>query len=71
MMPNATDMRKARFKAALALSRTSAKTWAEDHGVTRSHLNQVLAGHRESASLLSKVDDFIALHLEQDVARSA
>jgi len=55
--------RKARFRAALALARTSAQRWAKDNDISENHLYLVLRGHRESRRLLAKIDAFIALHL--------
>lgn len=58
--------RKARFRAALALARMTAKQWASDNGVTETHLYAVLKGTRDSATLTSKVDAFIAQHLKNE-----
>jgi predicted transcriptional regulator len=54
------DERRARFKSALALARMTAKQWAEENGVTETHLYAVLKGDRESAKLLAKIDACIA-----------
>ena len=58
-----------RFKVALAHRETTAKAWAAEHGVTRGHLHKVLAGERESVSLLREIDAFIG-EVERQVARS-
>ena len=55
--------RKARFRAALALAHMTAKEWTEREQVTETHLYAVLKGNRESAKLTSKIDAFIAKHL--------
>jgi len=58
--------RRKRFRAALALAGLNAKDFAAlpDVRVTPAHLSQTLHGHRVSATLLQKVDAFIAKHLE-------
>lgn len=53
-----TVARKARFRAALALTGLTAAEWAVRNGITAGHLSQVLAGKRESRSLEEKVDAF-------------
>jgi hypothetical protein len=55
--------RKARFRAALALAGISAASWAETAGITSAHLSLVLAGKRESRSLVQKIEAFTAKHL--------
>lgn len=59
--------RQARFRAALALARITAEAWATEQGVTGGHLSKVVNGERESASLLAKVDAFIAKQLGEPV----
>ena len=60
MHPKPTEHnRKKRFKAALAFRGQTAKAWAATRGVTRGHLHQVLAGERESQTLLDAVDAFV------------
>lgn len=58
-----------RFKVALAHRRTTAKAWAASRGVTRGHLHKVVAGDRESASLLAEIDAFVA-EVEREMAES-
>ena len=55
--------RKERFHAALKLAGMTQGEWAERRGITHQHLVYVLAGTRESASLLADVDAFIAEQL--------
>lgn len=65
-----TLSRKARFKAALAVAGLTAKEFAAENGVTRTHLNCVLLGDRVSAPLNQKIDELIA-RSEQELAKSA
>lgn len=57
-MPKLANPRKARFRAALALSEMTATEWAQFHGITQQHLSQVLDGKRESRSLVEKIEAF-------------
>lgn len=59
--------RKARFKAALAVTQTTAKGWAEAHSVTEGHLHAVLNG-RQSERLMSEIESFIQKHLPEQAA---
>jgi len=59
MIATKTPDRKARFKAALALSGLTAAEWAAEHDLTAMHLSLVLHGKRESVALTSKIDAFI------------
>ena len=52
--------RKARFRAALALARTTETAWADEQGITRQHLYLVLKGDRQSVPLVAKIEAFIA-----------
>ena len=52
--------RKARFKAALALSGTTMSEWADRAGVVRQHVHQTLRYPEISAPLTEKIDAFIA-----------
>lgn len=63
--------RWARFRAAIALARTTAKDWCAEQGFTESHLYQCLRGDRESPSTLARVDAFIAKQLGEPLAKSA
>lgn len=54
--------RKARFKAALAYARMTAKGWCESQGITQTQLYAVLNGERESARLIGEIDAFIDKH---------
>jgi hypothetical protein len=60
--------RKARFRAALALARMTAKEWTIREKVTETHLYAVLKGERRSEKLTSKVDTFISKHLGEVAA---
>jgi predicted transcriptional regulator len=62
-MPRTSNDRKARFRAALALTEMTAKEWAVQEGITESHLSKVLAGDRESRTLLDKIDAFAKKHV--------
>jgi hypothetical protein len=63
--------RKARFKAALALTGMTQQQWAEREKVTRQHLGAVLRDDRESGSLIAKVDAFIAEVAQQQKSLAA
>lgn len=63
-MQRTADSRKARFRAALALAQLTQEQWAEQNGVTASHLSRVLAGERDSMRLLEKVDAFTRKHMK-------
>lgn len=67
-MPKATNTRKARFRAALALAEMLAKDWAEQNDVSESHLSQVLDGKRISKKLSDKVDAFARKWLKDAAA---
>lgn len=58
-MPTVGEMRKARFKAAIALAHTTVIAWCDEQAITSGHLYQVLNGDRESPPLTAKVDAFI------------
>ena len=59
----ALDVRRKRFRAALALAGLSLKQWAEREGVTRQHVREVLIGARVSAPLNEKIDEFTQQYL--------
>lgn len=59
----AREERRARFRSALALARSTAKQWAADNDVSETHLYLVLKGERDSTPLITKIDAFIALWL--------
>jgi hypothetical protein len=52
--------RKAAFKSALAFAGVTQGKWCEDAGVTGGHLYAVLHETRQSESLTTKIDAFIA-----------
>jgi hypothetical protein len=62
-MPKTANNRKARFRAALALAGMTAEEWAEQQDVTPGHLSQVLAGKRESQTLIEKIEAFTKKHV--------
>jgi hypothetical protein len=62
-MATKTDTRKARFRAALALTGKTQEQWAAEAGVTAGHLTHVLAGRRESKVLLDKIEAFTKRHV--------
>ena len=62
-----TMSRKARFRAAVALGRTTAKAWCEEQGFTEGHLYQVLRGERISPATMKRVDAFIAKQLGEEL----
>jgi hypothetical protein len=57
------ETRRAEFKAAIALARTTVEKWCADNDVTPGHLYQVLREVRESPPLIAKVDAFIDRHV--------
>lgn len=54
-----------RFRGALGLAGLTQGDFAQRCGVTSGHLSQVLSGDRDSASLMQKIEAFIAQHLVQ------
>jgi hypothetical protein len=63
--------RHARFRAAVALARITAKDWCAEQGFTEGHLYQVLRGDRESPPTLRRVDAFIAKQLGEKLEHVA
>ena len=61
-VPHRPPSRQQLFRAALAIAGITGTQWAEEQGVTRQHVWQVLAGVRESKTLTEAVDAFIAKH---------
>jgi hypothetical protein len=57
-MSKPANRRKSQFRAALALAEKTAAQWAAENDITPGHLSQVLAGKKESRSLLEKVEAF-------------
>lgn len=66
----ALETRKARFRAALALARLTAKEWTEREGLTETHLYAFLKGHRQSKPLEQKIDAFIDKYLPEPTAQA-
>ena len=60
--------RQARFRAAVALARTTNRAWCEEQGFTEGHLYQVLRGDRISPATTKKIDAFIAKQLGEAAA---
>lgn len=58
-MPRTTATRKKLFRVALANAGMTARQWCEKQGISNGHLSNVLAGDRESRTLVEKVDLFI------------
>jgi hypothetical protein len=57
---NATaERRKARFRKALAVAKTSQAAFARTHGISPAHLSFVLSGQRDSLTLTRKIDAFV------------
>lgn len=54
------EARRRVFRSALALSGTTAVTFARNLGVSANHLSCVLRGERESRRISEAVDAFIA-----------
>lgn len=58
--------RKARFRIALAIARTTAGDWAISEDITPTYLSHFLAGRHESKRLDEKIAAFIAKHARSD-----
>lgn len=58
-MPIVPELRKRKFRAALALKGLTAAEFAAMNGFTAQHLSYVLSGKRTSAPVLELVDRFI------------
>lgn len=72
MVRGRTVSRKKAFTAALVLLGKTHREWAQEQGVTASHLSLVLNGRRESGRLIAQIDAVIAKQLPaQQLARSA
>ncbi len=66
-MKKVKNLRKARFRAALAMTGHTQDSWAKQEGVAPSMLSQVLDGKRVNDALLAKVEAFTKKN-EQAVA---
>lgn len=53
-----TELRRKRFRKALALAELTMEQWCVREGITYGHLYHVLSGRRDSASLVQRVDAF-------------
>jgi transcriptional regulator with XRE-family HTH domain len=61
-MPPDPELRKRRFRAALAMAGLTAAEFAESVEVTPTHLSFVLSGKRNSARVAEAIDQFIKRH---------
>lgn len=57
-MPKPTNVRKVRFRKALALAEMMARDFARANNVTEGHLSHVLSGTHPSKKLTDKIDAF-------------
>ena len=57
-MKKVKNLRKARFRAALALAGHTQDSWATQEGIAASLLSQVLDGKRDNAAVMAKVEAF-------------
>lgn len=58
-MLNRTERRRRQFKAAMVAAGMTLSAWAEEQGVTHTHLNYVLRGERKSPRLEAAIDAVI------------
>lgn len=63
-MRKVKNLRKARFRAALALTGHTQDSWAEQEGISPSMLSLVLDGKRTNDMVMAKVESFIAKQLQ-------
>jgi hypothetical protein len=63
MVRATSEHRKRRFKAAIELADTTIKAWADEAGISTTHLYETLDGKRVSAPLNERIDAFIGKHL--------
>lgn len=63
-MRKVKNLRKARFRAALALTGHTQDSWAAQEGIAPSMLSQVLDGKRENETVMSKVESFTEKHVQ-------
>jgi hypothetical protein len=61
-MRRVKNVRKARFRAALAMTGHTQDSWAKQEKVSPSMLSQVLDGKRVNDALQAKVDAFTEKH---------
>lgn len=62
------NSRKTRFRKALIDAGTTARQWAKDNGISRTHLYRVLDDTGVSAPLTQKIDEFIRATRKAPVA---
>lgn len=67
-MRKVKNIRKARFRAALALTGHTQDSWAEAEGIAASMLSQVLDGKRTNPAVMQKVEAFTAKHVGEVAA---
>lgn len=70
-MARIKNLRKARFRAALAFAEMTQDAWARQEGIAPSMLSLLLDGKRESSEILAKVEAFTAKHLKSVTANVA
>lgn len=63
-MRKVKNIRKARFRAALALTGHTQDSWAKQEGIAPSMLSQVLNGERVNDAVMEKVEAFTAKHAQ-------
>lgn len=67
-MARVKNVRKARFRAALALTGLTQDAWAGLEGIPASTLSLILDGKRENPDVLAKVEAFTERHLKSVAA---
>lgn len=67
-MKKVKNLRKARFRAALALTEQTQDSWAAKEGIPPSVLSQVLDGKRINEAVMQKVEAFTAKHMQSVAA---
>lgn len=67
-MRKVKNVRKARFRAALALTEQTQDSWAKANEIAPSMLSQVLDGTRTNDAIMDKVEAFTAKHMAMATA---
>lgn len=57
------NVRRKAFRAALAIEEKSITTWAEEHGLSYTHVQLVLSNKRPSMRMQATIDSYIAATL--------
>lgn len=63
-----TQVRKQRFRAALALAGLTQQDWAARHGISAGHLSNVLSGRFQGVPVWGKIDAFTVEWLDKRAA---